>query len=116
MSDSQSPVICVTCQRPLPLGTKREDAPKYFAQGPLLPQSDSADDFAGEARPINSYIKAVSYVLRYSEDKDIPEEIYREIFALIEELTSEAERRLALAHEAMHEIWSRTPEKASVAS
>jgi hypothetical protein len=107
MSDSQSPVICVTCKRPLPPSILHDDSPRYFAQLPLMPQSDSAHDFTGEARQINGYIKAVSYVLHYAEEAEIPDEIYREIFALIEQLSEEADRRLNLADEAMREIWQR---------
>ena len=108
MSEEQSPAICVTCRRNLPADTQPDDAPRYFVQGPLRPQSDSAHDFNTEASLINGYIKAVSYVLHYSEESEIPEEVYREILSLIEELAEEADRRLTLAHEAMNEQYRRT--------
>jgi hypothetical protein len=106
MSESKSPVICITCHRPLPPGTEPDDAPRYFAQSPLLPQSDSAYDFASEAAIINRYIKAISYVIHY-KGEEIPEDIYDDVFGLIAQLAEEADRRLTLAHEAMNEIWRR---------
>jgi hypothetical protein len=106
MSESQSPIICVTCRRPFPDDLTSEDAPKYFAQSPLMPKSDSAHDFVSEARMISWYIKAVSYVFHY-KGEEVPEEISEEIFALLEELAREQDRRLDLAHEGINETWRR---------
>jgi len=71
MSEKDSGHICVTCQRPFPDDLKVDDAPKYFGQLPLMPRTDAAHDFGSEARQICEYIKAISEVMRYGEDKEI---------------------------------------------
>ena len=54
MAEAKSPIICVICTRPFLDDLKADDAPRYFAQGPLLPKTDdgmtlSAKSSAGEA-------------------------------------------------------------------
>src|SRR5215207_1398725 len=97
MSEKDSGHICVTCQRPFPDDLKQEDAPKYFGQFPLMPKTDAVHDFGSEARQICEYIKAISEVMRYGEDKEIEERTYDTIFELVGELSEEAIRRQDLA-------------------
>jgi hypothetical protein len=105
MSDSKSPIICVTCQRSFPEDLKAEDSPRYFAQGPLLPRSDDDHDFKDEADNILSFIESISYVTRYATE--VEEEHYKTILSLLLELSEEAKRRLALVDSAMRERWDR---------
>ena len=110
MAESQSPILCVTCQRSFPDDLKADDAPKYFCQGPLLPQSDSAHDFASEVQRMLWYIKAISEALRYGDNKDLEEDTYNNIFELVGEISEEALRRLNLSFEATWEIDKRAAE------
>jgi len=50
MAEAKSPIICVTCTRPFSDDLKADDAPRYFAQGPLLPKTDDAYDFKCEVQ------------------------------------------------------------------
>lgn len=103
MSESKSPVICVTCKRPFPPGITSEDSPRYFAQSPLLPKSDDPHDFATEAQTIVGYVKAVANVVAYT-NKEISFRDYDTLMNLIGDLSDEAERRLQLSLDAMYEI------------
>ena len=105
MAESKSPIICVTCQREFLDDLKADDAPRYFAQGPLLPRSDDAHDFKDEANTIVSYIESVSYVTRYSQE--VEDERYKTILELLLHLSEEAQRRLELCDAALREIWTR---------
>jgi hypothetical protein len=104
---ADSPYICITCQRPFPDDLKQEDAPKYFAQYPIMPKTDSGDEFGNEVRILNEYITAICDVLKYGEHKDIEPHTYQGIFQLVGELSEEAKRRQLLSLEAMDEIWKR---------
>jgi hypothetical protein len=105
MAESKSPIICVTCQRSFPDDLTADHAPRYFAQGPLLPRSDDDHDFKNEADNILSFIESVSYVTRYAEE--VEDEHYKTILSLLLELSEEAKRRLALVDSAMREKWDR---------
>ena len=107
MEDSQSPIICVTCQRPFPDDLKAEDSPRYFGQFPLLPKSDDAHDFGSEVRHITEFISAIADVLSYGDHKEVEQKTYDTIFRLIGELSEEALRRITLSLDAMEEIWKR---------
>jgi hypothetical protein len=107
MAESKSPIICVTCQRSFPGDLKADDAPRYFAQGPLLPRSDDDHDFKDEATTILSYIEAVSYVTRFAPE--VEEKHYETILELLLQLSEEAKRRLELVDYAMREKWNRDP-------
>jgi hypothetical protein len=110
MAESQSPIICVTCQREFPDDLKADDSPRYFAQSPLLPRADDAFDFASEVQRMRWYIKAIAEVTRYGENKGIEERTYDTIFDLVGDVSEEALRRLDLSLEAMREIETREME------
>jgi hypothetical protein len=108
MADSHSPIICVTCQRPLPEDLKEDDAPRYFAQTDLLPTRDGDHNFVAEADNILRYIKVLSTIVWTGSDAaDIESREYDTILELVAELSEEAGRRLRLADAAMREIWKR---------
>ena len=112
MSDSTSPVICITCQRPLAPVLKQADSPRYIAQHSLLPTADDGEEFALQVQTIMGYIRAVSTAAFWA-DKHIGEVISDTLFQLIEELSAEAERRLVLAMNAMGDLWERTQNQAT---
>jgi hypothetical protein len=105
MADSQSPIICITCQRSFPDDLKVEDAPRYFVQESLLPRSDEDISFTNEALVILSYIETVSHVTRHAAE--LEEEHYNDILDRLFQLSEEAKRRLRLADAARREIWKR---------
>jgi hypothetical protein len=108
MAESQSPIICVTCERPLPPDTQAEHAPRYIGQYEILPRSDNGEGFANEVKTLMGYVRAVSYVTRYAEEME--EDDYEAILELIQALTEEAERRNELTRAAMEEVWKREEE------
>ena len=112
MAESQSPIICVTCQRSLPDDLKADDAPRYFAQSPLLPRSDDAHDFKEEATQIVRFIESVTYVTRFCEE--VEEEHYKTVLELLLQLSEEAKRRLDLCDTALRERWAREEEAKKV--
>ena len=108
MADSKSPIICVTCQRPLPDGITVDDAPRHFAQTDLLPTRDGEGNFMVEAENILRYIKVVSTVTWTGSAKaDTAAADYDTILELIAELAEEASRRLTLAGDALDEVYQR---------
>src|SRR5688500_15023370 len=70
---AESKIICVTCQRDFPNDLDADKSPRYLCQGPLLPKSDDAFDFASEVQRMLWYIQAIAEVTRYGENKDIEE-------------------------------------------
>jgi hypothetical protein len=84
MADSQSPIICVTCQRPFPDDLKKEDAPKYFAQENIFPRSDDDHAFSNEAATMVRYIESVTYVTRYATE--VEQQHYETILELLYQL------------------------------
>ena len=112
MAASQSPIICVTCTRPFPDDLKADDAPRYFAQSPLLPRSDDAHDFKDEAHQILRFIESVTYVTRYCEE--VEEKHMTTILELLLQLSDEAHRRLELCDTAMRERYHREEEAKKV--
>jgi hypothetical protein len=89
----------------LPEDLKADDAPRYFAQEPLLPRSDDDHAFKNETQTIVEYIEAVSYVTRYATD--IEDEHHKTILELVMQLSEEAKRRLELCDAALRENWDR---------
>jgi hypothetical protein len=110
MAASQSPIICVTCEREFPDDLKPDDSPRYFVQGPLLPRTDDMYDFGCEVQRMCGYIKAIADVLRYGDNKEVQPETYDTIFELVGELSEETLRRLNLSLEAGREIDKRLHE------
>ena len=110
MAESKSPIICVTCHRTFPDDLNQDDAPRYFAQLPLLPRTDDAYDFGWEVNQMLGYIKAVATVLRYGENKNVEPETYDALFGLVGELGEEAMRRLRLSTDGAREIENREEE------
>jgi hypothetical protein len=105
MSESKSPVICVTCQRPFPHDRKLEDAPKYFAQYNLLTRSDDAMSLLQETETLLRYVRTAAWVVEPA--RKIAEDLPGNLNSLILDLTEEAHRHVKLAGDALEEIWDR---------
>lgn len=107
MSESQSPIICVTCRREFPDDLDAEKSPRYVAQYSLLPKRDEVFEFASEVQTLCRYIKAISDVMHYGDNKEIEEDTYDTIFELTGQLSEEALRRVDLSLDAYREIEKR---------
>lgn len=102
MTESKSPVICVTCHRPFAPGLKEEEAPSYFAQYYTFPSSDAVDGFANEVKTLLEYIETLSHIARW-EDK-VEDHRRNNLLELIHDLTEEARRRNDFTLSAIEEI------------
>jgi hypothetical protein len=101
MPESKSPIICVTCRRSFPDDLEPDDAPRYFAQDPLLPRSSDEDHFVNEATNILGFIETITHVTQHCTEAE--QKHHKTILELLFQLSEEAKRRLALADDAMRE-------------
>jgi hypothetical protein len=89
MAESKSPIICVTCKREFHDDLDADNYPRYVAQYSRLPKRDEAFEFASEVQTLCRYIKAISDVMHYGDNKEIEEDTYDTIFELVGELSEE---------------------------
>jgi hypothetical protein len=87
---SQTPLLCVTCHRPLPEG---EEYPKFFGQEHTEFDLTSQDHVRDELSLIFDYLEAVTDIL--PEAAEVGEPVLNNLARLARELAKEARRRTA---------------------